>query len=63
MLNIVKVQLFSVIRTCYRYCAYMHHQSVVDVDPETKLLLMCHFCWVNFLKPFYQRSEIQNEHM
>lgn len=38
----------------------MHNQSIVDVNPETELLFMCHLCRINLLQPFYQRSGIQD---
>lgn len=33
----------------------MHDQSIVDVNPKTELLFMCHLCRINLLQPFYQR--------
>lgn len=34
----------------------MHNQGIVDVDPETELLFMCHLSRINLLQPFDQRS-------
>lgn len=38
----------------------MHNQSIVDVNPKTELLFMCHLCRIDLLQPFYQRSGTQN---
>jgi len=38
------------------YMAYMHHQSIVNVDPERKLLFPLHFPNINVLEFLYQCS-------
>ncbi len=36
---------------------YMHHERIVDIDPECKLFILCHFPWVYFLQLLHHQPK------
>jgi hypothetical protein len=39
----------------------MHHEGIVDVDPECKLLFVCHLPWVHFLQLLHHQSSAHHQ--
>ncbi len=40
---------------------YMHREGIIDVDPECKLLFMCHLPRVHFLQFLHHQSSAHNQ--
>jgi hypothetical protein len=40
---------------------YMHREGIIDVDPECKLLFVCHLPWVHFLQLLHHQSSAHDQ--